>query len=137
MVTINSLEPAEANATDGAQAGTNLKDSGGTVLGDGDVITKDGIVVGKGDPGVIFWNTDPDGNAPSGDPTEDLTAKFLDIDGTEVASRTVRAQLDSSAGTITITNDNVSVVGRDHERHEGRRRNGERPRRGSGHARER
>ncbi|SKB62125.1 TipJ family phage tail tip protein [Sphingopyxis flava] len=40
---VDDLRPAEPGATDGATAGDNLKDSEGNPLGDGDIITSEGI----------------------------------------------------------------------------------------------
>lgn len=57
----------------------------------------------RGEPSGTLWTTDGSGVYPAGDPTADLVANFYDSTGTVIASRTVEVTLDSSAGTISVT----------------------------------
>jgi len=57
----------------------------------------------RGEPGQTLWTTDGSGVYPAGDPTADLVANFYDSTGTVIASRTCEGTLDSSAGTISVT----------------------------------
>lgn len=75
-----------------------------TTLNTGISNAKNAATSFRGEPGFTMWTTDGSGVYPAGDPTADLVANFYDSSGTEIASRTVEVQLDSSAGTISVTN---------------------------------
>lgn len=72
---------------------------------------KNASTTARGEPGFTTWTSDTAGVFPSGDPTADLELVFYDSTGTSVATREVRGQLNSSAGTITVTDTAVSTSG--------------------------
>ena len=56
---------------------------------------------GIGDSAV--FKTDASGTQPTNNSTRDLVARFLDEDGTEVATRTLRGTYTTAADTIAVT----------------------------------
>ena len=76
---------------------------------DSNAVTANEDIAAVGTGGVygvstaFIWNTDPSGVYPAGNPTRDLVVPFYDVDGNQIATRTLRGTLTSSSGLIAVT----------------------------------